>query len=84
MAVMKRQDQSHSWKEGFSWLTLPHPCSSLKEARVGIQTGQEPGAEAVALEWELFIDFAHQGCFLLESSTMGPGVAPYNGLGPPT
>jgi len=31
-------------------LTLPHCCSSPKEVRIGIQAGQEAGADAEAME----------------------------------
>lgn len=30
-------------RKGFVLLTLPHPCSSLKEVRAEAQTGQGPG-----------------------------------------
>jgi hypothetical protein len=34
---------SNLGRKGFIWLTLPHCCSSLKEAKTGTQAGQEPG-----------------------------------------
>jgi hypothetical protein len=42
-------------RKGFTWLTLPHCCSSPKEFRTGTQAGQEAGADAEAME----------GCYLL-------------------
>jgi len=33
-------------RKGFIQLTLPHCCSSPKEARAGTQAGQEGGADA--------------------------------------
>jgi hypothetical protein len=37
-------------RKGFSWLTLPHCCSSPKEVRTGTQAGQKATADAEAME----------------------------------
>jgi hypothetical protein len=42
MAVMKHHDQNNVGSKRLIWLMLAHHCSSLKEARTGTQTGQEP------------------------------------------
>ena len=37
-------------RKGFTQLTFPYCCSSLKEVRTGTQAGQETGADAEAME----------------------------------
>jgi len=62
-------------EEGFIELTLPHCCSSPKEARTGTQAGQEAGAEAEAMEGCFLL--ACSACSLIEPRTASPGTAPH-------
>jgi hypothetical protein len=44
VAIMRNHDQATWRRNGFIWHSLPHHSPSLKEGRIGIQAGQEPGA----------------------------------------
>jgi hypothetical protein len=77
----KHHDQEASGRKGFIQLTLPHCCSSPKEARTGTHTGQEPGSRSwcrshggVLLTG--LLPLACSACFLIEPKTTSPGRAP--------
>jgi hypothetical protein len=53
------------------WLSLPHPCSSLKEVRTGIQ---QLGRGAPY--W--LVSVASSTCFIIEPETTFPEVATPN------
>ena len=44
--VVKQYNRRNAREKGFTQAILPHCSSSLKEARAGTQTGQEPGGRS--------------------------------------
>jgi hypothetical protein len=69
--------KSRLGRKGFVQLTLPHSCLSLKKARTGTQTGQDPGGRGhgrvlfpglLPMAWSVY--------FLIEPGTTSPGIAP--------
>jgi hypothetical protein len=75
---MKHHDKIKLGRKRFIQLTLPYQGSSSKEVRTGIQTGQEPDAEAMEEGMLLTgsLPIAFSVCFLIEPRTTSPGMAP--------
>jgi len=61
-------------RKGFIQLRLPHGCSSPKEVRTVVHTGQEAGADEEAMERCYLL--ACSACSLIEPKTTSPGSAP--------
>jgi hypothetical protein len=71
-------------RKGLIQLTLPHCCSSPKEVRAGTQAGQGAGADGRGHGGMLLtglLPLACSACFLIETKTTSPGMAPY-AMGP--
>jgi hypothetical protein len=77
VAVMKHHDQRNLGRKGFTWLALPHHCSSSMEVRTGTQTGQEPGVKSWCRSHEglllpTLFTMACSVCSLIEPKTTSP------------
>jgi hypothetical protein len=46
MLAVVKYNQNYLGKKEFIWLILLYRCSSLKEVRIGTQTGQEAGGRS--------------------------------------
>lgn len=67
-------------RKGFIWLSLLHCSLSLKEARAGSHTGQEPGGRSWCrvhggMVLTGLLPMALSAWFLIESRTTDPGMA---------
>ena len=77
LLLLQHHNQKQIEDEGFIWLTLPHGSLSLKEVRMGNQTGLEPrGRNHIVKAMEGCCLLACSACFLLEPRTTSPVVAP--------
>lgn len=81
VVVIKHYDQKHLGRKGFIVLMLSYHMSSSKEVMTGTQAWQEPGGRSWCrgrggMLLTGLLPMACSACFLMESRTTNPGVAP--------